>query len=235
MTKFIRVYLSLEPKKEAAKEVAQNVMMRANPHDSALTAKLLGDAGISADSLARYFTEVAAAVTEFWHSNWDSSVKTSLKPHEIRNLYLPLVYGVIFSSVGNITVGNYEYLLKSGGCGTIDTKFLLSFSAKLESMRQYVKGSIGQIGNRGAQPQTSTMMTILGVISDERSAEVNVRDGVNADTALAGLAALAGLSLVEEAYRILFTGVEEVNFRQVTETLIDKGIVASKSISSSEN
>jgi hypothetical protein len=235
MTKTFRVYLTLSPKAEAAREVAEAVLMRANPHDSELVHTTLTEAGITVDNLQKYFIQLANLVTQFWHSNWDVNVKLALKPHEIRNLYLPLVYGVIFSSVGNYSFGNYEYLLKSSDEVEIDSKFLIQFSAKLETVRHYVKGAIGQIGNRGAQPQTSTMMTILGTVVDKRTAEVNVRDGVNADKALAGLAALAGLSLVEEAYRILYTGVEEVNFRQVTETLVDKGLVASHSASNSED
>lgn len=228
MNKSVRVYLTLKTKEEAAREVAETVMMRANPHDSVLTARCLGESGVNTDNLSRYFIEVSKAVAEFWHSNWDTTVRTTLKPHELRSLYLPLVYGVIFSSVGNMTIGNYEYLVKSVDCGTIDKEFLFSFSAALNSVRQYVKCSDGQIGNRAVSPQTSTMMTILGTNCDDRSTEVNVRDGVNTDDSLRGLAALAGISLIEEAYRILFTGVEEVNFRQVTETLIDKGLVAAR-------
>lgn len=233
MTKSIKVYLTLKPRKEAAREVAENVMMRANPHSSVLTEQELTSNGITVENMQKYFLEIAKAVVQFWNSNWDPSVITVMKPHEMRQLYLPLVYGVIFASVGNMTLGNYEYLLKAQDDEIPDRKFLIEFSAKLESMRHHVKGSIGQIGNRQAQPQTSTMMTILANAT-AREAEVNVRDGINIDHALGGLAALAGVSLVEEAYKILYTGVEQVNFRQVTETLIDKGLQASRTSGNDE-
>lgn len=228
MVKVYKVYLTLETREEAAIEVAQNVLMRANPHGSDLIHNELEKAEITVENLAKYFIEVSKAVTQFWQSCWNPGCTTVMKPHELKNLYLPLIYGVVFSSVGNIQFGNYEYLLTSADGANVDRIFLLNFSATLEAKRVYVKGSIGQIGNRGSIPQTSTMMTILGQTYDSRSTTVNVRDGVSADQSLSGLSALAGLSLIEEAYRILYTGVEEVNFRQVTEVLIDKGLIASK-------
>jgi hypothetical protein len=203
MVQKLRVSLTLKVEQNVANEVAYAVMSRSNPHASELVERKLEDAGITQANLAKYFIEVGKAVADFWHNDWDPTHSTVLKPHELRSLYLPLIYGVVFSSVGNITVGNYEYLVCLSNEETIDRKFILEFSAKLESMRSYVKGEIGQVGNRSAQPQTSVMMTIMGRSSTAYNTEVNIRDGVNADPALSGLAALAGLSLVEEAYRIL--------------------------------
>lgn len=221
--KLLRVGVQLRMDANIAKEVAYEVLLRMNPHQSMLTAKRLEDADVTLDNMVKYYLELGKAVAEFWNSCWDMQYQTVLKPHEMRNLYLPLMYAVIFSSVGNLQVGNYQYVIKAKADEKPDRKFLVEFSATLESMRDIIKGDTGQIGNRGAQPQTQVMMCLIGEVSeDNRSAEMLIRDGQKVDTALAGLSTLVGLSLVEEAYRILYTGVEEVNFRQLYTSIVEK-------------
>lgn len=221
--KLLRVGVQLKMDANIAKEVAYEVLLRMNPHQSMLTAKRLEDANVTLDNMVKYYLELGKAVAEFWNSCWDMQYQTVLKPHEMRNLYLPLMYAVIFSSVGNLQVGNYQYVIKAKADEKPDRKFLVEFSATLESMRDIIKGDTGQIGNRGAQPQTQVMMCLVGEVSeDNQSAEMLIRDGQKVDTALAGLSTLVGLSLVEEAYRILYTGVEEVNFRQLYTSIVEK-------------
>lgn len=229
------VSLELKTNENVAREVAQSVMLRANPHQSEFSAKRLDDSGINVESMTKYFLELAKAVAEFWQNTKYMDKPLTLKPHEMRGLYLPVMYGVIFSSIGNMTVGNYEYVLKAKAEDKPDAKFLIEFSAKLENVRDILKGAEGQVGNRSVQPQTSVMMSILSEISDDyRTAQMLVRDGVQVDTALAGLSTLVGLSLVEQAYTIMYTGVEEVNFRQLTDTLMEKGLMAVRKPASSE-
>lgn len=227
-----RVYLRLQTNEGIAREISEQVLARANPHSQELVRQELEAKGITRDNLVKYFMQLSGVVTEFWHAQWDLNVGLTVKPHEIRGLYLPLMYGVVFASVGNIKVGNYEYFLKSDDSetSTIDKKFLFEFSANLESLRDYVKGSTGQIGNRNAQPQSAVMLCLLGEIHPEnvQTARMQVRDGISFDKDLAGLAVLAGVSLVEKAEDILYTGVEEINFRQLTETLIEKGLVVGR-------
>lgn len=219
MRQSIKVQLTMKVNEDVAKEVAYEVIKRANPHDSVLVDNKLEDAGITVESMARYFTELQLVVAEFWNGVADASFTTSLKPHEVRNLYLPLIYSVIFASVGNVTIGNYEYVLKANETQKVDRQWILEFSAKLETMRSYVLGDIGQIGNRNAQPQTSTMLAVLTDTVTDRSAQIAIRDGVTYDVALSGMSALAGLSLIENAYSILYTGLEEVNFRELASTV----------------
>ena len=228
------VALTLKNNPEIAMEVAQAVWFRCNPHQSSLIAKRLDEAGITPENLAKYYIEINKAVAEFWHNTHQSTKKTVLAPHELRGLYLPLMYGIIFASVGNITVGNYEYFIQALDNELPDKEFLLSFSTILENNRDIVRGDLGQIGNRGAQPQTAVMTCLIGEVApDGRSAEMLVRDGQTVDKDLAGLAVLVGVSLVEEAYSILYSGVEEVNFRQLTDTLVDKDLMAIKKGNSS--
>lgn len=225
--KSVRVELALKINPYVAIEVADAVLMRANPHQSLLTDKRLEDAGITRDNLSKYFTELGKAVAEFWNNQWDMTFSTVLKPHELRGLYLPVIYGVIFSSVGNLTVGNYEYVVKAQADEKPDRKFLIDFSAKLESVRDVLKGAVGQVGNRAAQPQSAVMLSVIGELAlDGRSASIMIRDGVQVDKALAGLSTLVGLSLVQEAMQCMYTGIEEVNFRQLTDSLVEKGLMA---------
>jgi hypothetical protein len=221
--------LTLKTNKATATVVSQAIIQRANPHYQTLIEDRLNKNGITAENMAKYFQQVAMVVADFWHAGWDLSHKPVLKSHEVRGLYLPTIMGVIFSSIGNIKLGGYEYLLVAQSSEEIEKNWLFEFSATLEANRDIVKGNVGQIGNYAAQPQQHVMLSILGEIaSDNRSAEMLIRDGVNVDNALAGLSVLAGLSLIEEAYTILYTGVEEVNFREVTETIVDKGLQANR-------
>lgn len=234
--KSLRVELALKLNSIVANEVATSVSMRANPHQSMLTEQRLIDKGITPENLSKYFLEVGKAVAQFWNNQWDMTFQTVVKPHELRGLYLPLMYGVIFSSIGNCKSGNYEYVIKAQDDEIPDRKFLIDFSAKLEDVRDVLKGDVGQVGNRAAQPQTSVMMCLIGdIASDSRTAEMLIRDGVSVDKDLAGLSTLVGLSLVEEALTCMYTGVEEVNFRQLTDTLVDKGFMEMKKADTSES
>jgi hypothetical protein len=223
MTKNYKVVLTLNVNENVAKEAAQTVLMRANPHGQSLIDEILNKAGITEDALNRYFCQLGLVVSEFWNAGWDPAFKPTLRSHEVRNLYLPVLYSVIFSSLGNLKVGNYEYLLQASTSEgqKVDKKWLFDFSATLEQYRQYIRGDVGQIGNYGAKPQTSVMLSIVGEAS-ARDAELLTRDGVTPDRDLAGIAVLAGLSLVETAYNILYTGVEQVNFRQLMGTVVER-------------
>jgi hypothetical protein len=223
------VSLRLKTSEFAAREVAEAVWFRANPHHSQLVQERLEKAGITVKVLQKYFVELVKAVAEFWNSNYDLDFQTVLKPHELRGMYLPLIYSVVLSSIGNITKGNYEYRIKAMADEKPDREFLIKTSATLESLRDIIKGDVAQIGNRAAQPQEATMLCILAdVAEDGRTAEMLIRDGATVDKDLAGLGMLAGVSLVESAYSIMYTGVEEVNFRQLTDTLVDKNLMAIK-------
>ena len=227
LTKNQRVVLTLEIQDETAQEVAYEVLKRANPHDSGLVERKLEELEITLSNLTKYFVQLGYVVSEFWESNWNISKSTVMKPHELRSLYLPLLYSVIFASVGNIKIGNYEYVIQSndsvlksdGSVGTaIDKNFVIDFSARLESLRMYILGDTGQIGNRSALPQTSVMMAICTDVVGN-SARIEVRDGAQVDPGLTGMAALLGIALVEQANEILYTGVDEVNFRELVGTI----------------
>lgn len=221
--KVLRVGIELRVDAKIAEEVAQEVFFRMNPHQSPLVAERLADAGVDVAGMVKYYVELSKAVAEFWNGVHDVRFKPTVAPHEMRCLFLPLMYSVIFSSVGNIQVGNYEYVIMAKADEKPDREFLLNYSAILEGMRDIIKGDVGQIGFKFATPQTSVMMCLIGrVASDGRSAEMLVRDGQTYDVMLAGLSTLIGLSLKEEAYSILYTGVEEVNFRQLCTTIVEK-------------
>lgn len=220
MVKINKVCVTLKTNTMVASEVAYDTYYRANPHDSQLVETKLEAAGVNVENLTKYFEQLALVVCDFWKSNWKLGYKSKLAPHEIRGLYLPLVYSVIFASVGNIRTGHYEYVFEIDDerVKNIEKDWLIDFSAKLESVRHYVLGGTAQIGNRNAIPQTSVMMAIVSEINDTE-AEILIKDGAEQDISLAGYSALVGLSLVEEAHRILYTGVENVNFRQLIGTV----------------
>jgi hypothetical protein len=229
MTKGFKVKLTLKNNEQTAVVVSQAILNRANPHYQTLINDRLEKSGITVENMAKYFRQIGLVVADFWNGGWDLTYNKVLKSHEVRGLYLPTIMGVIFSSIGNLKIGNYEYLIVAQSSEEIEKDWLFEFSATLEANRDLVKGNVGQIGNYAAQPQQAVMLSILGEIaSDYRSAEMLIRDGANVDTALAGLSVLAGLSLIEEAYNILYTGVEVVNFREVTETIVDKGLIATR-------
>lgn len=230
MYKSQNVKLVLKANTITADVVSSAILQRANPHYQTLIEDRLSRAGITVENTSKYFRMIAAIVSEFWAAQWDRSFTPTLKSHEVRGLYLPLIMGVIFSSVGNCKVGNYEYQL-SRSSEEIDKKFVFDYSATLEANRDLVKGAVGQIGNYAATVQAPVMLSILGEIaSDERSAEMRVRDGVTVDSSLAGLSVLAGLTLVDSAFSILYTGYEEVNFREVTDTLVERSTLDKSSI-----
>lgn len=230
MYKSQKVMLVLKANTITADVVSSAILQRANPHYQTLIEDRLSRAGITVENTSKYFRMIAAIVSEFWAAQWDRSFTPTLRSHEVRGLYLPLIMGVIFSSVGNCKVGNYEYQL-SRSSEEIDKKFVFDYSATLEANRDLVKGAVGQIGNYAATVQAPVMLSILGEIaSDERSAEMRVRDGVTVDSSLAGLSVLAGLTLVDSAFSILYTGYEEVNFREVTDTLVERSTLDKSSI-----
>lgn len=225
MVKSIKVPLTLKSNENVAREAAFAVLTRSNPHASTLIEDKLKDAGITLESLTKYFMQVGTVVSQFWNAQHDIAYVPVLKSHEVRNLYLPLIYGVIFASVGNCKIGNYEYQIFANDSveSELDKRWILDFSVKLESMRDYVFGDINQIGNYAAQPQTTVMMSLLGTVaSDGRGAELLIRDSVSYDKALAGIAALVGLSIVNETYNILYPGIDEVNFRELIGTIVQK-------------
>lgn len=222
-TKTKRVYLVMNTKPEVAREIAHEVIVRSNPHDSSLVAKKLEEAGITEEVLVRYFTELQKAVAQFWHNQHNMTTTTKLKPHELRQMYLPLLYSVIFASVGNMKVGNYEYYLITREDDIPDREFLIETSSTLESLREYVRGGIGQIGVRNVTPQSSTMLTILTEIDPNmKTASIAIRDGASVDNMLSGYAALVGLSLVDEANMILYTGEDEANFRELVGSITQR-------------
>lgn len=218
MSKNHKVLLQLKSNEETAKEVAYEVLRRANPHDSSLVEQKLIDADVTLTNLTKYFVQLQTIVSQFWAGVDDVTKKSTLAPHEIRSLYLPMMYSVIFSSVGNMKSGNYEYVLTAIDGDIVDKSWVIDFSVKLETVRMYIKGDTGQIGNRNALPQTSVMMTTLCEVVG-REAQLQVRDGQNYDIALSGFAGLIGLSLVSIADDNLYTGVENVNFRQLVSTI----------------
>lgn len=217
-TKVVR--LTLKTNANVAREVSHEVLARSNPHASSLIENKLDDLGINEDSLSKYFTMLGDVVAEFWQAQYDLNFKPTLKSHEVRSLYLPLIMSVIFASVGNLKTGNYEYRIEASEAN-VDREWILEYSAKLESVREYIIGSVNQIGNYQATPQTTVMLAILGEVTD-RDANIYIRDGVTADRDLAGISALVGLSLVESAYDILYTGVDQVNFRDLIGTVVQK-------------
>lgn len=230
MYKSQNVKLVLKANTITADVVSSAILQRANPHYQTLIEDRLSRAGITVENTSKYFRMIAAIVSEFWAAQWDRSFTPTLRSHEVRGLYLPLIMGVIFSSVGNCKVGNYEYQL-SRSSEEIDKKFVFDYSATLEANGDLVKGAVGQIGNYAATVQAPVMLSILGEIaSDERSAEMRVRDGVTVDSSLAGLSVLAGVTLVDSAFSILYTGYEEVNFREVTDTLVERSTLDKSSI-----
>lgn len=224
MNQIKRVYLTLKTEKSIAQEAAQAVLNRSNPHASLLVESKLESAGVDTESMTKYFTQISAVVAEFWNVKHDPNFKPALKSHEVRNLYLPIIFGVIFASVGNVTFGNYEYqIIVDDQRVKVERDWLFEFSAKLESLREYILGNVGQIGNYNAIPQTTVMLALLGQVAvDGRSALMYVRDGVTYDHDLAGLATLVGLTLVNQAYDIMYTGVDEVNFRELIGTIVHK-------------
>lgn len=226
MSRIIKVELTLKSNKEIAEEVAYEVLRRANPHESELVERKLSENDITLENLTKYFQDLQYLVADFWWSVDDISHKPLFKPHELRGLYLPLLYSVIFASVGNMKVGNYSYVLRPDE-GTIPEsickEWIINFSAKLESLRMYIQGDIAQIGNRNAQPQTSVMLALMAdVCTSSKTAQFSVRDGFTPDEALAGLSVLLGLTLVNSAYDILYTGVQEVNFRELVGTIKER-------------
>jgi hypothetical protein len=220
ITKTKRIVLTLKTENETAREVAYEVYDRANAHQSTLVDKKLSELGINIENLTKYYEQLSLVVCEFWHSVDDVHFVPVLKSYEVRKLYLPLIYAVIFSSVGNMTIGNYSYVLSSDASqkSAIDKEFIFDFSAKLEEARAYVLGNTEQIGNPRAIPQTSVMMSICSGVAG-KTAEVLVRDGTAYDASLSGLAALVGMSLVDIANSVLYTGEDEVNFRALVGTI----------------
>lgn len=220
MTKLQKVALTLKTNENIAKEVAYEVLKRANPHDSILVDQKLNDNDITLDNLTKYFIGLQYVVAEFWNGVSDTNFKPQLLSHEVRGLFLPMLYSVIFASVGNCTIGNYTYELKAMEVDgkSFDKNWIIDFSAKLESMRMYVKGDTAQIGNRNAVPQTSVMLSLLSEVIG-KEATILVRDGAPYDKMLAGHAALIGMTLVNESYDILYTGVDNINFRDIVSSV----------------
>lgn len=218
MQKIFKVELQLKSSEVAAREVAYEVLKRVNSHGSPLIDAKLEKAGVNLETMTKYFQQLTLVVAEFWNAARDFEYKPTLPKHMVKGLYLPTLYAVILSSVGNTKVGNYEYVIKAIDKTGVDKEFIIEFSATLESLRMYVSGNIGQIGNDKAEPQTSVMLAILGEVIDG-NATLHVKDGVSYDTHLAGFAALAGIALVEEADKNLYTQEEMINFRELVMTV----------------
>lgn len=218
MQKSYQVVLQLKNSEEAAREVAYEVLRRANSHGLVLIDEKLEKANITHETMTKYFQQLVLVVAEFWNASRDFTYKPTLPKHVVRSLYLPTLYAVILSSVGNTKVGNYEYVIKAMDETTVDKEFIIQMSAKLEELRMYVSGNIGQIGNDKAEPQTSVMLAILGEVIGG-NASLLIKDGVSYDAQLAGFAALTGVALVQSSDENLYTQEEMVNFRELVMTV----------------
>lgn len=176
----------------------------------------LAKLGITDVELAKYYTELVEIVSAMCEANRSPESgaldKVKFKPHEIRGLYVPVLFATILSQIGDVKIGNFRVEVKSKIETKVDRKFVLDMSEKLLDVQHILPNENGQIviGREGNPDVMASVL--LSVNANEKAAAVATQDGQNPDDRCKLMAVAAGIQLVNQAHMILFTDHDYVMY-----------------------
>lgn len=221
----VKVPVTLKMQEDVAMIIARNEFAGIfSSHGSELKLKELEDAGITPESLAKYFVQLQVLTCAFAQDKRDINSKClksfGFRFSELRNLYLTSIIATVLSQVGDVQIGNYMIEVNTPTDGIVERDFVIKMSEALYEHAHILYAQKDQIGNAKATINADFMANIVTVMdASERVATVRSKDGSNPDVKFKALATLAGLSLVNAAYSILYPVVDYIDYGKPSDYL----------------
>lgn len=231
----IKVGVTLKPNKEIASIIGRAEMAAAYSKNSDVLLKKLESKGITEERLARYYYQLQILVCAYAHDRrmiGSRNLKDlGFRFNDMKNLYLPVISATILSQIGDCTIGNYDIEVEAikgieakgkndatdEGASSegdedwkvIDKAWIIEMSNALRDCRDLFPAYDGQLGNTHTKYSPDFMCNILTALeATTYQCEVRSKDGYNPDQKLKALAAFAGITLVNQAFQILYTEVD---------------------------
>lgn len=214
----VKVPVTLNMQEGVAKIIARAEMEGIYAqHGAEIKLKKLEEANITEENLARYFIQLQALTCAFAQDKRDVGSgalhELGFRFAELKNLYLTPIIATILSQVGDCTIGNYTIEVCASKVGEVDRDFVIEMSEALYENSHILYAQRDQIGNAKAVINPEFMANIVTSMNeDSRTAEVKSKDGMNPDIKMKALATLAGLSLVNSSYSILYPVVDYLDY-----------------------
>lgn len=215
--KMVSVPVTLKMQEDVAAIVARAELQGVYSEKNAeIKLTRLAEDGISEDNLKKYFEQLSYLVTCFAQDKRDLNSKKLVTAGfgfaELRMLYLPTLTATILSQVGDCKIGNYMVEVQAPeGKVKVDRNFIIEMSEALYRNRDILFSEKDQIGVANVQINPDFMCNIV-TACESRVAEVLSKDGTNPDIRMKLLATLAGISLVNATYSILYPVVDYVSY-----------------------
>lgn len=221
----IKVPVTLKMQEGVANIIARAELEGVYSQDGAdFKLKKLEDSGITEESLSEYYIQLQYLVCAFAEAKRSlvsrTLSSTGFRFSELRSLYLPTIAATLLSQVGDVTIGNYAIEVYAPETGKIDRKFIIQMSEALYANSHILYSQRDQIGVANVIYNPDFMANIVtSMAEDIRQAEVKSKDGVNPDPRWKAFAALTGLSLVNQAFSILYPVVDYVQYGRPSDYL----------------
>lgn len=216
--KNVKVPVTLKLQEDVAKIIARSEFEGIySSHGSELKLEELAKAGITPERLAKYFVQLQVLTCAFAEDRRDINAGClrilNFRFSELKNLYLTPIIATILSQVGDVQIGNYVIEVCVPEDGKVEREFIIQMSEALYENSHILYAQKDQIGNAKATINADFMANIVTVMdTSERVATVSSKDGTNPDIKFKALATLAGISLVNDAYSILYPVVDYVSY-----------------------
>jgi hypothetical protein len=186
-------------------------------HGAELKLQELKAAGITPATLATYFSQLQVLTCAFAEDKRDVNAgklrDLKFRFSELKNLYLTPIIATILSQVGDVQIGNYMIEVCVPADGIVERDFVIKMSEALYENQHLLYSQRDQIGQAKAAINADFMANIVTTMdATERVATVRSKDGYNPDVKFKALATLAGVSLVNSAYSILYPVVDYVEY-----------------------
>lgn len=206
-SRFIPIGVKINVEPEVANLVARTELQGVMSGSAAeYKSKILADDGITVESLARYFVLCAQTQACFAEAKrdggYDFKKETGLSFSDPRKLYLPPLMATILANIGDAKEGNYTIEVH-GSTFQSDTTFMWTISEALYRHQDILYCQNDQIGvaNRNVDP--GMMASIVVSLGTDHTVHTYSIDG-SIDDRRAGLAALAGVTLVDTAQSLIY-------------------------------
>lgn len=216
--KNVKVPVTLNMQEDVAKIIARSEFQAVyEGHGTEIKITELERAGITPDTLAKYFMQLQVLTCAFAVDKRDIQAKTlrdfGFRFSELKNLYLPPIMATILSQIGDCVIGNYIVEVCVPADGVVERDFIIKMSEALYENQHILYCQKDQIGNAKAIINEDFMANIVVAMdTDEKSAEIRSKDGYNPDVKIKVLSMLAGVTLVNAAYSILYPVCDFVNY-----------------------
>lgn len=218
-TKVISIPVTLKFNDDVAKVIARAELQGVySEKNASLIIKQLNSDGIHERNLAEYYKQLGYLVCCFAKDKRDVNAHSlhsvGFNFSELRHLYLPTLIATILSQVGDCKIGNYLVEVEPPAEKVdVNRDFIISMSEALYRNQHLLYCNRDQIGVANAAINADFMCNIITALNPStKEAEVLTKDGSKPDVRYKALATFAGLSLVNDAYSILYPVIDYVYY-----------------------